>query len=915
MKRPLPFFLLILCGLISLSSYAQITVPEILYLRAVAAVEGCPGSEISDVIAIWSNAPQNLTVTRTFYTGADCEGEPGSVSTFEIAPLGLTTPVVLKITLPEGMRSCKFSVASQGLNTDACIPLTVKPAPTRLYVNATATGANTGLTWTDAFTDLQTALNYSCSGNLTEIWVAKGTYKPTTGNDRNVSFVMKNGVAIYGGFSGNGSETQLSQRNWRSNATILSGDINTQGVDTDNTYRVINNNFTAGSPLNNTAVLDGFIVEKGYANGGFPLNLGGGIWNAYASPKIQNCVFRNNFATSGAAIFNDNSEANVTNCLFTGNSCNIAGAAMSNGGGTASAKVLNCTFYGNTGGNSTIHNEVNATAISNCILWGNATGVLGGTVSYSIVQGGFSGTGNLNSDPLFVNAVGGDFRLLACSPAIDGGTDTGAPSSDYEGNNRVNAIPGGALADMGVYEYQSSLITNGIWYVNANSAVAGNGTSWDCAVRDLQLALSKAESGDQIWVAAGTYKPTTSTNRTISFVMKNGVAIYGGFNGTETQLSQRNPVTNVTTLSGDIGAVGDISDNSYHVILNYDNGLTGTAILDGFTITGGNESRSFPDGNGGGMYNYKVSPTVTNCIFTGNAAAYGAGMLNNEGSPTVTNCIFSANTSGNNGGGMQNIGNTPAILNCRFHGNFALIGGAMHNLGASPTITNCVFTSNSASINSGGIRNITASPTIINCTFYGNTAGTGAAMYSTQSSLPGLTNCIVWGNSNGIADNSSTTTINYSIIQGGFIGTGNLDTDPLFMNAANGDFRLQACSPAIDAGTNTGAPDTDFDGNARPFNAAGLNRVDMGAYELQTALPGVPQQFGNNVWNVYVWRSGGGSIPNSNAWSTGYAGYYVDNNLDINTETFWPPTGSPSQAGELPGLYRRQRQPLLQLQA
>ncbi|MFN8345092.1 MAG: choice-of-anchor Q domain-containing protein [Spirosomataceae bacterium] len=392
-----------------------------------------------------------------------------------------TTPTLTSNTLYKV--ACNNGVIQSGF-TD----VTVTVSPVRLYVNASATGANTGLRWTDAFTDLQSALsvaraNPSC---VTQIWVAAGTYKPNadlSGNTspadaRTKTFVMVNGVAIYGGFSGMGTETELSQRNWRSNPTILSGNIGDTGIDTDNSYRVINNNFTSGSPLGNTAILDGFIVEKGYANGSFPLNLGAGMWNAYASPTVRNCIFRNNTAASGAGIFNDNSETNVTNCLFTGNSCSVEGAALSNGGGTASAKAINCTFYGNTGGNSTIRNEVNATAISNCILWGNATGVLGGTVSYSIVQGGFSGTGNLNSDPLFVNATGGDFRLQACSPAIDAGTNTGAPATDFEGNVRSFNATGVSNADMGAYEYQSAYnvcsicanITGGIVYVNASAS-------------------------------------------------------------------------------------------------------------------------------------------------------------------------------------------------------------------------------------------------------------------------------------------------------------------------------------------------------------------------------------------------------------------------------------------------------------
>lgn len=141
------------------------------------------------------------------------------------------------------------------------VTITYVPCPPAniIYVNANATGANSGASWTNAFTDLQSALNSTCPG-ITQIWVAAGTYKPTSGADRNISFVMKNGLAIYGGFSGNGTETMLSQRNWTTNVTTLSGDIGTVGSATDNSYHVIFNNFTSGSPLTNGAVLDGFTI-------------------------------------------------------------------------------------------------------------------------------------------------------------------------------------------------------------------------------------------------------------------------------------------------------------------------------------------------------------------------------------------------------------------------------------------------------------------------------------------------------------------------------------------------------------------------------------------------------------------------------------------------------------------------------
>ncbi|HRJ14910.1 MAG TPA: putative metal-binding motif-containing protein, partial [Saprospiraceae bacterium] len=656
------------------------------------------------------------------------------------------------------------------------------PSGNVIYVKANATGANNGTSWNNAYTNLQSALNSTCLG-ITEIWVAAGTYKPTTGADRNISFVMKNGVAIYGGFPGlSGQEGNFGVRNWAANVTTLSGEIGAAG-NADNSYRVINNSFNSNAPLTSSAILDGFIVEAANANGSFPLNLGGGMWNTHASPTVRNCIFRNNTATSGAAIFNDNSQANVTNCLFTGNSCSVAGAAMSNGGGTASAMVINCTFYGNTGGNSTIHNEVGATAISNCIIWGNANGVLGGTVSYSIVQGGFSGTGNLNADPLFVNAAAGDFHLQACSRAIDLGTDAGAPSNDFENNARVDALTGSNIVDAGIYEYQSIFATNR-YYVNAASTVSGHGSSWSCALKDLQEALALAGNGDEIWVAAGTYKPTTGTNRNISFVMKNGVAIYGGFNGTETQLSQRNWAANVTVLSGDIGVIGYHSDNSFHVILNSQNGLNNTALLDGFTISGGDANDFYPNNSGGGMCNFASSPAVANCIFTDNWAISGGGLHNDDfSSPVLTNCRFFDNEAANAGGGIYNrLGSFPHFINCTISGNIP---------------TEVIY----------------------------------------WAGFPIFTNCIIWGNHNLTSLNSN---VSYSIIQGGHPGTGNLNVNPLFMNATGGDLRLQACSPAVNTGSNAAVPGgftTDLDKNPRIFGGT----VDMGAYEFQTApTPLVP---------------------------------------------------------------------------
>src|SRR5512143_2480360 len=140
-----------------------------------------------------------------------------------------------------------------------------------IYVNSVASGANNGTSWTDAYQSLQTALSHATSGK--QIWVAKGTYKPSAGSQRAKSFALKDGVAIFGGFSG--VETKLKQRRPSANRTILSGNIGIVGKRGDNSYHVV-----VAMAVSSSAVLDGFWISDGNANGGPSLctdDCGGGM--------------------------------------------------------------------------------------------------------------------------------------------------------------------------------------------------------------------------------------------------------------------------------------------------------------------------------------------------------------------------------------------------------------------------------------------------------------------------------------------------------------------------------------------------------------------------------------------------------------------------------------------------------------
>ena len=447
---------------------------------------------------------------------------------------------------------------------------------------------------------------------------------------------------------------------------------------------------------------------------------------------------------------------------------------------------------------------------------------------------------------------------------------------------------------------QQSLAAGDTIYVDAGATGAKDGISWTNAFTDLQTALDAVEAGQEIWVAAGVYTPTLEADpgdpRSAAFQMANGVGIYGGFDPAagDTGWEDRDWVSNQTILSGDLGGndgpdSANNEENSYHVFYHPSElALDSTAILDGFTVVGGNsDTDSAPNnagggmhnvdssptvanctfsgnmayfvdevltGAGGGIYNRNASPAVTDCAFLGNSAFFGGGMFNVDSSPAVTNCIFSGNSVATEGGGMLNYGSSPAVTNCTFSGNWTNWGGShgggMYNwASSSPLVTNCTFLDNRAKDDGGGMANEYSSPTLVNCTFSGNRSeyASGGGLYNTYSSSPTLTNCILWGDTAGGLpeemynhDADSVPVVTYSDIQGGYSGTGNIDDDPLFVDAVNGDLHLSAESPCIDAGSNDAPhlPDGDFEGQTRIVDGDrdGTATVDMGVDEVLLRL-------------------------------------------------------------------------------
>lgn len=310
------------------------------------------------------------------------------------------------------------------------------------------------------------------------------------------------------------------------------------------------------------------------------------------------------------------------------------------------------------------------------------------------------------------------------------------------------------------------------YYVKPVASGTGTGASWANAAGAAQLQgiISAAAAGSQVWVAAGVYHPTAypagstggATTRDYAFTLTTGVAVYGGFAGTETTLAQRNVTTNITSLSGDIGTVGVLTDNCYHVIAT--NGCTNTAILDGFKIDSGYANvaatgvtiggQAFLQSEGAGMCAMKSQPSIANCTFISNQATSEGGAIyfSNCTAMPFTNCTFTSNQAGGNGGAISKETSSPlTFTGCTFTSNKTTVaagttgGGAIYSAsGGNDIITSCTFKSNTSANAYGGalFYNATNNLTMTHTTITQNNAASfGGGMANAGGTQFAISNC------------------------------------------------------------------------------------------------------------------------------------------------------------------------------
>ncbi len=550
------------------------------------------------------------------------------------------------------------------------LPLSPAVAQPVLFVNWQANGQNNGASWEDAYNDLQDAIAHAkrAPGEVTEIWVAKGTYAPTGPNgDREIAFGLVEGVGIYGGFAGD--ENMREQRDPAQNVTILSGDLNGDdekgGSNRENSYHVAFADWVDAS-----AILDGFTITAGNANGGGGgRNRGGGLYNFIGSPTLVDCRFTGNSAFAGGAVYNAGGDPSWRDCLFITNYATAGGGFFSEGG---SPSLTGCGFQQNVAasGGGFRNDEGNPT--------------LGDCRFIDHLAGSGGGMDNVRGDPILTdctfsgntavgaaNGIGGGMRNLEASPVLT--------RCRFE-NNRSNSglFPG---AGGGIHNSAGSPVLSECVF-EKNWAQHGGGA----------YNLSRASP---------SFEGCVFNENTAEY----GAAIYN--------FDQSAPALTACRFEQNSaeGAGGAL----------YNTGGAGGAVTRcQFTRNSAN--------SGGAISNQPATvSTISFCSFVANSADGVGGAIRNRGAaPMIVNCGFFGNTA-SAGGAVQNAGTADAeFINCLFSGNRASFkGGAVRNTSSSPVITHCTLSRNVSVDTGGGISSDGGEPTVANSILWQNADSSG----------------------------------------------------------------------------------------------------------------------------------------------------------------------------------------------
>ena len=575
----------------------------------------------------------------------------------------------------------------------------------------------------------------------------------------------------------------------------------------------------------------GFTLKESMVSYNSSSGGGGGIyvWGplyGVAPPVIEDCIVSGNTTgnIAGGIGLEENVNAIITRTLIVDNHSanNIGGINVY--GTDAAFNNITVSRNSSAGGGIGVTNGGHID-LTNSIIWDNTGDEImfaGGssTVTYSDIEGGFDGEGNIDADPLFTDVWNGDFTINSSSPCYDAGT----ADTDGDGNEDITDYFGSA-PDMGAFEY----CAGGEYIDDCGICEGDNSTCTGCTDSD---ALNYDEEN----------------------IFEDGSCLYAieqdvwvsttGDDSLNTGLDADSPFKTLTNALWRI-AQSEGSPYTVHILEGvYSPSITGELFpintKSHVNISGSGEGVTIIDAE----ETHRVlniieneSISISDLTLTGGFANIedeendrGGGIYMSESNPVLTNLSIINNTADDDGGGMFLINSNPTMTNMRISGNMANDhSGGMFLWNSNPTMTNVTISGNTAIDDGGGMYQLNSEPTMTNVTISDNTADDdGGGMYLNTSS-PILINSIIWNNepvSIHVNGNESPD-ISYSDIEGDWQGEGNIDVDPLFCNPDSGDYNLTENSPCIGTG----------------FEGANMGANAVGCGTLSTEKDVIPLQF------------------------------------------------------------------------
>lgn len=676
----------------------------------------------------------------------------------------------------------------------------------QIFVSANATGNNDGSSWTDAYIDLQSALDDTSDGS---IWIAKGTYVPNM-KDSARYYLVEREVNLYGGF--NGTESNLSDRDPAANKTILSGDVNGDDVQGDPLVNRIDNaaHILYVLAQSTKVQIDGIQFISGNTsledNGESGFYLRGGAIYSFATLIVSNCSFSECAGRSGAAIQISNSDgSNISDCNFFDN-YNTAQAILLLAS-CSNTIIENSKFNFNTTSRGAIYTLTSVgISIKNCDISENIghPDNWGGTAlfNWNSIDVNVSNT-KLNKNVSFNNAA-----VLYCD--------------------------GREISEGNQMHFQDCEITS-----NDSPGYGGNLYFWEAEYTMDGCTISKNTAPNGAGVYHGNTKFLISNTTFDGNAAEFGGACLNYNIRTDGLYKACTFESNIASTSGGVGNIGFLGSASFEDC-----------------------DFSLNQAQWGGCFYMQNDTSVVNfndCNFNGNSANNFGGALVVNGSYDIGiyDCFFEAN-SANFGGAVSIIDDSldfgkAEIHNCIFSYNFAETQGGALNLGNyDAEIRTSLFGNNEATDtgNGGAISNNSSAGQDANLNIFNTTiaenAGSLASGISNYDDIEAdgnakieLTNTILF-NLNGGGDYVVEEGEPILISNGGnhaflptlgsiFTGLNDqVEEAPLFISLGLGDYNLAGDSPCIDTGVPENAHETDLNGD--PL----VGTVDKGCYENQT---------------------------------------------------------------------------------